>query len=1032
MANILINETPARSLVKTKSNITIRWRQWVLPLGIFLVALIPRILNLDAFLTADEDDQIMFANLFLKSALEGDWAGALVLGYPGVPTLILGAVGVGLRYWVHYAGWLPLAWVEADLATTLGQVTTRFGVFEHPMDFLMWVRIPMALTASFCVLGIFLLTRHLLGQRLAILSTLIIAFDPFILAHTRVIHVDAPLSYFMFLSFLAFVLYLDKGAWKWLLLSGVFGGLAGLSKTPAGLLGPILLVSGLFYALFPPPGHSRTVRWKRLIVALLGWGLLAAMAFFALWPSMWTRPLFAVEWIIRNIQSVNQSAHPTTGIFWGEQQSDQSPLYYLVAFPYHLTPLTTIGVVAGLGMILIGFAARWRKLTALSGDVYKVLIRSLPLSMGLVVYVIMFVAPVSAVSRRGDRYILPVFFATGLLSALALWWLASMAKKYLPALLHRFRLTPTRLVGGAVFVQAFFVLLHHPYYLAYYNPVMGGPQTAPYQVNIGWGEGLDLAADYLNKETNGDEDYLVASWYSSQFAPFYNGQTLDLSDQTSALTGDYTVFYINQVQRGFPSAEILSYFQQREPLHIVEIGGIDYAWIYEGPVVSQTPPKSYAFSTEAVFGGGARLLGVDTPRASIPADAYALSPEYRIDGSEIATAYNEAKAGLPVTLHWETLARIHGEHNVYVRLVDEEGNSWGQVDRLILAGLWRPDRWNAGYFLRDEYRLPIDPGTPPGVYHFEVGMYDFVTGQSYGVAKNIGEITITPPERLPQPEQLELNAERIAPINEVLTLVGHNFLDRRVTPGTEVGSKIFWQATGSIDKDYAIEFSLLAPDRRQYIIADLPLLPEYPTSAWRTSEVVGTAHRFRIPARAPAGDYAVLVTLLDPQSGEPVGPHLTLGNLTLDAPDRNYQLPDSVAPISAIINDELELVGYKLHDQTVGPRETFGLTLYWRSLSPAASNYTVFVHAVGPDQVMRGQWDSMPVQGEAPTSGWLPGEIIEDHYEIPMTKDAPAWKYDIFVGMYDAATGERLPLLSDRAPTSDNRVWLTRVQVLEP
>ncbi|MCB0153801.1 MAG: glycosyltransferase family 39 protein, partial [Anaerolineae bacterium] len=418
-----------------------------MPLAIFFVALIPRVLNLGAFITADEDDQIMFANLFLKSALQGDWTGALVLGYPGVPTLVLGAIGVGLRYWAHYAGWLPLAWANADLMTTLDQVTTRFGSFEYPLDFLLWVRWPMALTAALCVVGIFLLTRRLLGRPIALLTALIIAFDPFILAHSRVIHVDAPLAYFMFLSFLAFLLYLDKGDWKWLLLSGLFGGLAGLSKTPAALLGPILVVSGLFYALFPAPGQPRAIRWKRLGLALLGWGGIAAAAFFVMFPSMWADPLQTIWRLVHNVISVNETAHPTTGIFWGEQQSDQNPLYYLIVFPYHLTPLTTIGSVVGVLMILVALVTRWRIITGATGDIYKMLMRNLPLSMGLVVYVVMFIAPVSAISRRGDRYILPVYFATGLLTALALWWLASLVRKYLPGLLHRLRLTPFRLVG---------------------------------------------------------------------------------------------------------------------------------------------------------------------------------------------------------------------------------------------------------------------------------------------------------------------------------------------------------------------------------------------------------------------------------------------------------------------------------------------------------------------------------------------------------------------------------------------------------
>ena len=1015
--DVLIEKSSPRRFALAGIYINERWLRLAVPVGLFLVVLIPRILGLDVFITADEDDQIMFSTLFLKSALQGDWAGALVLGYPGVPTLILGATGVGLRYLFHYQGWLPLPWVHADLMTTLDQVTTRFGVFEYPLDFLLWVRLPMALAASLSILGIYLLARRLLDDRLALLGTLIIAFDPFILAHTRIIHVDAPLSYFMFLSFLAFLLYIDLGGWLWLILSGLFGGLAALSKTPAVLLGPILLVSGLCYALLPPPGLSRSVRWKRLGVALIGWGVVALGAFFALWPAMWTRPLFALEWIIKNIQSVNSLPHPTTGHFWGDQESDQNPFYYLIVFPYHLTPLTTAGLICGLGLIGAGIVAYWRKIDALAA-------RLLPLALSLVAYIAFFIAPVSLISRRGDRYILPVYFAAGLLAALALWWLAGLLKKRFDGA----KISATGLVGLAILLQALLVLLYHPYYLAYYNPVLGGGRTAPYRVNIGWGEGLDLAARYLNEQT-GQNPPQVAAWYSNQFAPYYHGHTIDLSDQSSTLTGDHTVFYINQVQRGFPSREILTYFRQREPEHIIKLGGIEYAWIYPGPIISQVPPQNYAFPVEMILGGGARLIGLDVPRQSMPADAFAQGRA--ANDSAPSPFYGEAITGLPVTLYWETLAQINGEHNIFIRLVDDQGNTWGQIDRLILAGLWRPDRWYSGYFLRDEYKLPIDPATPPGVYHFEVGMYDFVTGQSYGVAQNIGEITLTPPEKMPHAADLKLDTLISTPVNEMLTLVGHNFTDNGVTPGAEITGKIFWQAVQPMTKAYQLEFSFLSADRKKYIVAEPPLSSSYPASQWRQTEVVGVAYRFRVPAVAPPGDYPLRVTVLDPDTGQPIGPAIRLAQVTVDAQERNFELPQDVTPISAFLNDEIELVGYKLIDQSVLPESTFGLNLYWRSLRPATSSYTVFVHAVGPDQVIRGQWDSIPSQGSEPTTGWLPGQVIEDHYDVPLAKDAPPWKYDIFVGMYDALTGQRLPASSQLSPTSENRVWLTRIQAVE-
>jgi hypothetical protein len=44
------------------------------------------------------------------------------------------------------------------------------------------------------------------------------------------------------------------------------------------------------------------------------------------------------------------------------------------------------------------------------------------------------------------------------------------------------------------------------------------------------------------------------------------------------------------------------------------------------------------------------------------------------------------------------------------------------------------------------------------------------------------------------------------------------------------------------------------------------------------------------------------------------------------------------------------------------------LTLFWRAEGPVAVDYTVFVHVVGPDEAMIGQWDQVPGAGAAPTS----------------------------------------------------------------
>lgn len=1059
--------------IHQKSNFYHTVSTYLIPLAVFAVALLPRVTDLNVFLTADEDDQIMFASLFLKSTLEGDPSNALVLGYPGVPTLALGAMGVGLRYALHYADLLPLPWVTADLMTTLEETTRQFGIFTHPLDFILWVRLPMVIMAAFCVMIIYLLSRRLLNRTLALVGTLMIAFDPFILAHTRVIHVDAPLAYFMFIAFLAFMVYLVEGHWRFLVASGLFAGLAALSKTgPSVFLGPILLMGGLFYVkLYPCPSEQMRRRyWRRLFIALFGCGLMGGLAFFALWPTMWNQPTQAISWIIKNLQAVNQAAHPTTGVFWGGGVTDQSPFYYLVVFPYHLTPLVTIGLLASLMMLAVGLRRYWQNLP------FK-FARELPLALSLLSYLILFIAPVSLVSRRGDRYILPVYFAAALLAVIGLWWLigfiyqqisnvdgsgsARMRSLFRPQLFHR-----PYLLSSIVALQIANTLVYSPYYLSYYNPLLGGGEAAAHRLNIGWGEGLDQAARYLNNNNDGQTKQ-VAAWYSNQFAPFYDGYTVDLSDQTSALYSDYTVFYLNQVQRGFPSAEILDYFRQREPLHVVSLGGVDYAWIYEGPVVSSMPQQSYTFEVGHLFGGGADLLGVDAP-THLVADTY---EHPSLENSEAAPPiFGEDVPGIPITLHWKTVNKIHGEHNVYIRLVDEDGQGWGQVDRLILAGLWRPDRWRPGFNVQDEYRLPLDAGTPPGTYHLEVGLYDFETGDTYGVVKNIGQINVTAPETPTPMTQLLPDTTLARPLNSDLTFVDHTYQDMTIVPGAEVRGKIFWQLHQASEQKYRAQFWLQLPDSpadpthtiqrasdlsrsgglaapapsarlalkppnivgNRYIIHETDISPRHPISTWRAGDLFGVGYRFWASPYAPAGDYPLMVSIIDPKTGETIGPNIELAEITVQAIERNYHLPDEVTHLSATLGNEIELVGFKLHDEHVTVEDSFQLSLYWRSLRPAQANYTVFIHAIGPDGVMRGQWDSMPVQGSSATSGWLPGEIIEDTHNVPLQKDAPAWKYDLFVGLYDAETGQRLSAYSLDSPISDNRIWLEQVQVLMP
>jgi len=122
-----------------------------------------------------------------------------------------------------------------------------------------------------------------------------------------------------------------------------------------------------------------------------------------------------------------------------------------------------------------------------------------------------------------------------------------------------------------------------PYYFNYYNPLVGGASRAPQVMMIGWGEGLDQAARYLNTQPNAAK-LKVASWYpDGPFSYLFVGETSlkDLPTSAKDLPKvDYLVLYTHQWQRQLPSQEFLADFENITPEKVVTIGNLEYARIY--------------------------------------------------------------------------------------------------------------------------------------------------------------------------------------------------------------------------------------------------------------------------------------------------------------------------------------------------------------------------------------------------------------------------------------------------------------------
>jgi 4-amino-4-deoxy-L-arabinose transferase-like glycosyltransferase len=126
----------------------------------------------------------------------------------------------------------------------------------------------------------------------------------------------------------------------------------------------------------------------------------------------------------------------------------------------------------------------------------------------------------------------------------------------------------------------------------------------------------------------------------------------------------------------------------------------------------------------------------------------------------------------------------------------------------------------------------------------------------------------------------------------------------------------------------------------------------------------------------------------------------------------------------ARLGDQIELVGSDLWVRSWWhPGDLIPLTLFWQTQGTIEEDYNVFVHLVDADGQPAVQNDSAPVGGARPTSTWQPGELIVDRYGLLLSRDIPPGNYELRVGMYLPATGERLPVFDADGQELGDGIW---------
>ncbi len=969
------------------------WQLGLIVVGLAVLMAWPRLTALNQYRIVDEADRWNWAESFVLALNAGNLAATRIGdGYPGI-----------VPVWAE-SGWVFLEAARRSVVEGRWIGDAGMAKLFHEWDrpaYLYQQRLPIVLLNTLLALAVVGAVWKLFGQQIAIISGVLIALDPFYLSDSRVNRAEALITGLMTLCVLFLIFYYQKKQFRYVLLSGIFGGLSFLTKIQALAILPAIALAGLLIVWLDDTHRPPAAKIRQLLVMGLGWALAAAVTWVALWPAMWVIPLDTLT-LVYNYATRKVGAEGVKLFFMGETYEDIDPgaIFYPLVFLMRTTPLALLGLIAAA-------VWRWRNRPALPPG--------LPVAAGsaiLLIFVLAYALVMTQGSHKQDRYLMPIFLGLDILAAVGLNFAWEWLKPKLEARWSQTlspRLAGAILLAAVVIGQWLTVAPHHPYYYSYFNPLFGGGQTAAQTMRIGWGEGMDLAGAYLAAKPNAKQ-LVVSSRFTHNMLGF-PGELISLGGDGRWTKADYIVLYIQQVQRRLdPSPEFLDYFQAKPPEKVITLGNLDYVWIYPipfttaaNPQVSLIPAQAalQGYSWEATPDGGFQLrlvwqnLGLNRPLRA------------RLAGPTTATAWADCRPAPGFETPAQTL-------NAYV-----ESLCRPQIEAL-----------------------------PSGTYTVEFGLAS--PSETFLFPESWDATTITAAGQVqttPAGQRLDSLAQDNTPPNAIrldrvydgeLRLAAYQLEPPQPRPGDALKLTLYWQAVKELTQSANLTVQLADSHSISLGRADALLAkfnPQAPAGQrWFPGQLKTTTHRFTLPPqlKSPlAGRIEVSLAndaevALPPatRAGQPLDK--VIGRFTI-AP-QTWPAPANLTPppAEARWQNGISLAGYATTPAQPRPGSQLTVNLFWQTGQPITDDYQVFVHLVNAAGQLVAQNDAVPRLGAYPTPWWLPGVIIEDGHPLALPPNLPPGAYQLVVGLYRTADGARLPL----AQGGDN-LPLGRLEILK-
>jgi hypothetical protein len=643
------------------------------------------------------------------------------------------------------------------------------------------------------------------------------------------------------LSLLAFLAYIRWKRWWYLWSAAVLAALAILDRNPSLFLLPFfgLLLGAEFIQRWRA---EKRPPWRSTLYAALVIGLVPLLLILLLWPALWVAAAetLSITTFYTEIR-VDEGKQGAGAFFLGEiYPDDPGWLFFPITLLFRTTPLVWIGVTVALaGMLAALITRKWRPLEPCPPSQWLywwVLV--------LLLYVSLYMFMIGFSALKFQRYLSPALPALDFLAAIGLYWLA-MGGAYLWRTI-RGKVGGEKTIAWVAMVLIVIVIqgatswAHHPYYLTYYNPWLGGIQRAQEVLRIGYGEGLDQVAAYLNAKPDSDEIKL-ASAMSTRIGPMLTGNTIPMGNLDGRwVQSNYVFIYISQLQRAKHDLEILSYLARREPEFVLRLHELEYGRLYPGPA--------------AQYHSGTKLEGRGT-----------------LYGYDLSAAELRAGDVLTTTLYWRNEGQQPGD-TFFVRIEDSADYPWATAYSQARPGFEEAARTRKE-LVESEASLSLPIGMPPGHYFLKMG---FVTDDGetlvgrFELPDDGDDVLVASPDAFPGVDEIGVSHTLDLATDDV-SLLGYDLWPVVIQAGEEGWLTLHWRAKQDGPQDYVVGVRLLTLNGEEVTYwLGRPVYSGYATSEWVAGQVVQDPWELDLPAEVAPGEYEVELVLFDGTTGEPV------------------------------------------------------------------------------------------------------------------------------------------------------------------